>query len=236
MTTIVPPIMLRISGVQTLEVAKFVAKNGFGIAFNFDCKNPKFIEPSKANQIKQNISKETYTCGIFKDPTDQEITKCLNEIDINQIQLNGNENKDRVQFIKLWFSKYPLKAQLNPGQNFPTIYKKERKYEREIIKSVTISCKKDIEKISNYKDIGVSFLLDTSEEENIDWNIFSFNDTPGIISGKFNKENIKSAINKKKYFIDISKGLENKMNELSIEKIKSLFEFIRSDEIESARF
>lgn len=229
MTTIVPPIMLRISGVQTLEVAKFVAKNGFGIAFNFDRKSPKFIEPSKANQIKQNISKETHTCGIFIDPTDQEITKCLNEIDINQIQLNGNENKDRVQFIKLWFSKYPLKAQLNPGQKFPTIYKRERKYERVIIKSVTISCKKDIEKISNYKDIGVSFLLDTSETENIDWNIFNY-DPLGIISVKFNKENIKSAIKKKK-FIDISKGLENEMNELSIEKIKSLFEFIRSDEI-----
>ena len=92
-----------------------------------------------------------------------------------------------------------------------------------------------IEKISNYKDVGVGILLDTSEAENIDWNIFNFNDPPGIISGKFNKENIKSAISKK-YFIDISKGLENEMNELSIEKIKSLFEFIRSDEMESARF
>ena len=105
-----------------------MAKNNCGIAFNFDRKSQKFIEPSKANKIKQIISKNkySYTCGIFTDPTDEEITKCLNEIDIDQIQLNGNENKDRVQFIKLWFSKYPLKVQLNPGQNFPRIYKKEK--------------------------------------------------------------------------------------------------------------
>ena len=67
-------------------------------------------------------------------------------------------------------------------------------------------------------------------------NIFNFNDPPGIISGKFSKENIKSAVRSKKYFIDISKGLENEVNELSIEKISSLFEFMRSDELETTRF
>ena len=34
---------------------------------------------------------------------------------------------------------------------------------------------------------------------------------------------------------EFSKGLENEMNELSIEKINSLFEFIRSDEMQSVR-
>ena len=56
MTTIVPHIGIRISGIQSLEVAKVTIKNGGSIAFIFDQKNPKYIEPAKANKISETIS------------------------------------------------------------------------------------------------------------------------------------------------------------------------------------
>ena len=44
MTTIVPPIGIRISGIQSLETAKVTIKNGAGIAFIFNQKNPKYFD------------------------------------------------------------------------------------------------------------------------------------------------------------------------------------------------
>jgi hypothetical protein len=75
MTTIVPHIGIRISGIQSLEVAKVIIKNGGSIAFIFDQKNPKYIDPAKASKISETISKNVRTCGIFVDPSDEEIIK-----------------------------------------------------------------------------------------------------------------------------------------------------------------
>ena len=123
MTTIVPHIGIRISGIQSLEVAKVTIKNGGSIAFIFDQKNPKYIDPAKANKISEVVSKNVRTYGIFVNPSDEEITQCLNEIDLDCIQLNGNESKDRVEFINTWFSYYPLEVHLEPNQKLPLKYK-----------------------------------------------------------------------------------------------------------------
>ena len=230
MLTIVPPIQLRISGVNTFEIANLLAKNNCGIAFNFDKNNSKFIKPRTANEIKKQISKKARICGIFKDPTDEELSKCLNEIDIDEIQLDGNENKDRVDFIKLWFSRYPLKVHLETDQKFPNIYSGERKKDRQIRKSINIFSEKDIGKIYNYQNLKVVFLYNTVELENINYNLFP-SEISSIFSINFNKKKIKSLIISKKRSIDISKGLENKMGELSFEKISNFLDYIRSDEI-----
>ena len=249
MTTIVPPIGIRISGIQSMETAKVIIKNGADIAFIFDQKNPKYIAPSKANKISEVISKNVRTCGIFVNPSDDEITQCLNEIDLDCIQLNGNESKDRVEFIKIWFSYYPLETHLEPDQKLPSKYKKARKFKREIIKAISITTKKDLDKISIYENIADGLLYNTNNSEIVDWHIFDelFKwESPlsneytgkevlprffGTISGKINKENIALVVKTRTKSIDISSGLENEMGEISTEKINSLFKYLRSNEL-----
>ncbi len=212
MTTIIPPIGVRISGIQSLETAKVAIKNGAGIAFIFNQKNPKYIDPSKANKISEVVSKNVRTCGIFVDPSDEEITQCLNEIDLDCIQLNGNESKDRIEFIKVWFSYYPLEAHLEPDQNLPPKYKKARKVKRQITKAISVTTKKDLDKISIYENIADGLLYDTNNSQIVDWSIFNelFKwESPlsneytgkeilprffGTISGKINEENIASVM------------------------------------------
>lgn len=249
MTTIVPHIGIRISGIQSLEVAKVTIKNGGSIAFIFDQKNPKYIDPAKANKISETISKNVRTCGIFVDPSDEEITQCLNEIDLDCIQLNGNESKDRVEFIKIWFSYYPLEAHLEPDQKLPLKYKKARKVKRQIIKAISITTKKDLDKISIYENIADALLYNTNNSEIIDWHIFDelfkwesplSNDYTGkgvlsrffgTISGKINKENIASVVKTGTKNVDISSGLENEMGEISVEKINSLFKYLHNNKL-----
>ena len=100
MLTIVPNIGVRISGIQSLETAKVAIKNRAGIAFVFDKESSKYIDPLKASKISEVLSKDVSTVGIFTDPSDEELKYCLNTIDLTRIQLNGNESKDRVEFIK----------------------------------------------------------------------------------------------------------------------------------------
>jgi len=249
MTTIVPPIGIRISGIQSLETAKVTIKNHAGIAFIFNHKNPKYIDPSNANKISEVISKNVRTYGIFVDPSDEEITQCLNEIDLDCIQLNGNESKDRVEFINNWFSYYPLEAHLGPDQNLPSKYKKARKLKRQIIKAIPVTTKKDLEKISIYENIADGLLYNTNNSQIVDWSIFNelFKwESPlsneytgkeilprffGKISGKINEENIASVIKTGTKSIDISSGLENEMEEISVEKINSLFKYLHDNEL-----
>jgi len=249
MLTIVQPIGIRISGIQSLETAKVAIKNKAGIAFVFDKKSPKYIDPLKASKISEVLSKDISTIGIFNDPSDEELTYCLNKIDLSGIQLNGNESKDRVEFIKLWFSYYPLEAHLEVGQSLPPKYKKRRRFKRGIIKAISVNTKKDLEKIPIYENIADGLLYDTSNSEIIDWSMFkeiykwenplSENYSGkeilprfyGIISGKFNEENIMPALKTGAKSIDISSGLENEMGEISTEKIHSLFKYLHKNEL-----
>jgi len=249
MTTIVPPIVIRVSGIQSLEVAKATIKNGAGIAFIFNQKNPKYIDPSKANKISEFVSKNVRTCGIFVDPSDEEITQCLIEIDLDCIQLNGNESRDRVEFINNWFSYYPLEAHLGPDQNLPSKNKKPRKVKRQIIKAIPATTKKDLDKISIYENIADGLLYNTNNSELVDWSIFNelFKwESPlsneytgkeilprffGTISGKINEENIASVIKTGTKSIDISSGLENEMGEISTEKINLLFKYLNKNDL-----
>tara|TARA_B100002003_G_scaffold167166_1_gene155240 strand:+ start:64 stop:825 length:762 start_codon:yes stop_codon:yes gene_type:complete len=249
MTTIIPPIGIRISGVQSLETAKVTIKNGAGIAFIFNQKSPKYVDPSKANKISEIVSKNVSTCGIFVNPSDEEIRQCLNEIDLDCIQLNGNESKDRIEFIKAWFSYYPLEVHLGPDQNLPSKYKKARKVKRQIIKAIPVTTKKDLDKISIYENIADGLLYDTNNSQIVDWSIFNElfkwesplsneytgKEIPpryfGTISGKINEENIASVIKTGTKSIDISSGLENEMGEINTEKIYSLFKYLNKNEL-----
>ena len=66
MTTIVPHIGIRISGIQSLEVAKVTIKNGGSIAFIFDQENPKYIDP--ADCLKYQNPEIKNICVKYKDP------------------------------------------------------------------------------------------------------------------------------------------------------------------------
>tara|TARA_Y100000294_G_scaffold175200_1_gene194758 strand:+ start:255 stop:1016 length:762 start_codon:yes stop_codon:yes gene_type:complete len=249
MLTIVLPIGIRISGIQSLETAKVAIKNRAAIAFVFDQKSSKYIDPLKASEISEVLPKDVSIIGIFTDPSDEELTYCLNKINLRSIQLNGNESKDRVEFIKLWFSHYPLEAHLEPGQSLPPKYKKTKRFKRRIIKAISVNTKKDLEKISIYENIADGLLYDTSNSEIIDWSMFKeifkwvnplSNEYTGkeilprfygTISGKFNEENIVPALKTGTKGIDISSGLENEMGEISTEKIYSLFKYLNKNKL-----
>jgi len=249
MLTLAPKLGVTISGINTLESAKVAANNGAGIRFVFDKKSPKYIEPSKANIISKVVSKKVGTIGVFVNPSDEEITQCLNEIDLDCIQLNGNESKDRIEFIKAWFSYYPLEAHLEPGQNLPPKYKKARKFKRRITKAISVTTKKDLDKISIYENIADGLLYDTNNSQIVDWSIFNelFEwESPfsneytgkeilprffGTISGQINEENIASVLKTGTKSIDISSGLENEIGEISIDKINSFFKFLKKNDL-----
>ena len=239
MLTLVPKIGVSISGINTLESAIVAANNGAGIKFFFDKKSPKYIEPSKANIISKIVSKKVGIAGVFVNPTNAELKECLSEIDLEYIQLNGNESQKRVHLINLNFSYHPHHE----------TNRESRKIKRRIIKAIPVTTKKDLDKIKLYENVSDGLLYDTNNSEIIDWSMFNeiykwanplsnkytgkqiLPRFYGTISGKFNEKNIKPALKTGTKGIDISSGLENEMGEISTEKINSLFKYLNKNEL-----
>ena len=228
MLTLAPKLSVTISGINTLESAKVAANNGAGIRFVFDKKSPKYIEPSKANIIYKIVSKKVGVVGVFSNPSNVELKECLSEIDLEFIQLNGNESQKRVHLINLHFSYHPHHE----------TDRESRKRKRVIIKAIPVSTKKDLDNISIYKNIADSFLYDTNNSQIADWSIFNkFFERKipshffGTISGKINQENIASVLKTGTKSIDISSGLENEIGEINIDKINSFFKFLKKNDL-----
>ena len=228
MLTLAPKLGVTISGINTLESAKVAVNNGAGIRFVFDKKSPRYIEPSKANIISKVVSKKVGTTGVFVNPTNVELKECLSEIDLECIQLNGNESQKRVHLINLHFS-YQPHHETN---------RESRKTKRRIIKAIPVATKKDFVKISIYENIADSLLYDTNNSQIADWSIFNEfyerKNSPhffGTISGKINDKNIKSVLKTGTSSIDISSGFENEIGEISIDKINSFFKFLKKNDL-----
>lgn len=238
----IPSISIKISGINTLEAAKIVDKNGANyIGFVFYKNSPKYIELPKAEKISKKLSKNIRKVGIFKDPSDSEITECLHKIDLDCIQLHGNETRDRVEFINLWFSHYPQKGiHLKLNEPLPPIYKKPRKQKRLIIKSIQIATKNDLSKIEVYEKVSDFLLFDTVNQtakhmlsnniQSFDWEIFKNIriEIPFFLSCELEEKKLLTVIKKTgAKLIDISTGLENELGETNIEKITSFLNEFR---------
>ena len=75
--------------------------------------SPRFIETAQAAKLTKEIPPHIQSVGLFVDPTDVELEQILKTVNLNMLQLHGDETPARISEISLAADSVPRAALLN---------------------------------------------------------------------------------------------------------------------------
>ena len=169
----------------------------------------RYVTINRLKKLLKEIPSNIRTVALLVNPKNDIIEKIVNEVNIDFLQLHGQESPERV-------------LEISKNSKIP------------IIKAIGISRKDDIKKIRSYENIVDYVLLDAKPESEkslpggngiaFDWKILQgFNaKKPWFLAGGLNSDNVSSAISiTGANMVDVSSGVEVEPGNKSIEKISS---------------
>ena len=197
----------KICGITNLVDAKVAVENGASaIGFIFYEKSPRAISIENAKSISKQLSYSVGRVGVFVNQNKDFIDKTISEVQLNMIQLHGDESS-----------------------NFCN------QFEVPVFKAVRIKNEASLSVMDQYNVAG--FLLDTFSNqqyggtgETFDWSLINEQiDTPIILSGGLNPDNILDAIDSvNPAAIDVNSGVELSPGKKDHQKINLLFENLKN--------
>jgi phosphoribosylanthranilate isomerase len=201
---------VKVCGITNQEDALMCEAYGAdALGFIFYKKSKRYIEPDKANKIIRKLSPFTLKVGVFVNEAPELINKVAADIQLNTVQLHGEESPGTVNKIL-----------------FP------------VIKSFRITETFNFSILSEYNNCGFLFDSFSANNYGGTGKSFDWMKIPGkikndiILSGGISANNIKYVINNiKPKAIDISSSLEKcpgKKDETKVKDFFSLLDSIRS--------
>jgi phosphoribosylanthranilate isomerase len=193
-------------------------------------KSKRQIDVNKAKILINLLNKDIKTVGVFKDNPIDEILKVIKEINLNAIQLHGEENENYISSLKGSLNKQIeiWKAlSINNIEQIENYNLKNNNREDKLVDNFLIDGSNpgsgetfSLEKIKNY--FGKQSLKNTNNKKN------NF-----ILAGGLSPENIVERIEKANPIgIDVSSGVEivddNEKQTKSFDKMKDLIEKVRA--------
>ena len=176
-------------------------------------KSPRNINVKKAKDlINYQNNLNAIPVGVFVDHNFDDLCKLIKKINLKNIQLHGKENNEYISKLK-------------------------NEHNLNVIKTIKIKEKNDINQIKLYSYADY-FLFDYKSDKNelpggnaksFNWSILKKINTtkPWFISGGINKDNVKYILeNLIPYGIDISSGVEEQLGIKSSNKIKEIVKII----------
>ena len=203
---------IKICGIKNLDTLKCCIENKadfFGLIFY--SKSPRNIKINSAiNLINYSINKKISSVGVFVNQEINSLNKILKILQLDYIQLHGNENEDYIKKIK-------------------------EKNKVKIIKTISISSYEDFKKAEKYNNNNIDFFLfdyKPKKNELPGGNSKTFNweliknikiKKEWFLSGGINIKNVNEIKNFAiPYGIDVSSGVEDKPGFKNNAKIKNL--------------
>lgn len=202
---------VKICGITNKEDAlNAIALDTDAIGLIFYEHSPRYISPEKVEEFIYDIPSFIHVIGVFVNETESKINEISKRCKLTSIQLHGSEKAD-------FCTKFSL----------PTI------------KAIPVKDEEDIKTIAQYKGCSNGILLDTKAEnvhggtgKTFDWGLAlqaKEYDTPLILSGGINSDNIEKAIKMvTPYAIDICSGVEKEPGIKDYNKMKELLTFIKN--------
>ena len=197
----------KICGITNLVDAKVAVENGASaIGFIFYEKSPRAISIENAKSISKQLSYSVVLVGVFVNQNKDFIDKIISEVQLNMIQLHGDESS-----------------------NFCN------QFDVPVLKAVRIKNEASLSVMDQYNVAG--FLLDPFSNkqyggtgETFDWSFINDQiDTPIILSGGLNPDNILDAIDSvNPAAIDVNSGVELSPGKKEHQKINLLFENLKN--------
>ena len=101
----------KICGLNTLEsVAAAVSGDAGFIGFVFFPPSPRYVAPDEAAALARAVPPTVTTVGLFVDASDDVIAETLRTVNLDMLQLHGNESPDRVRELGGRFGLETMKA------------------------------------------------------------------------------------------------------------------------------
>ncbi len=214
------PLKAKICGLTTPETVRAAAAAGASyIGFVFYEKSPRNISPARAAELAAHIPASVTLCGVFVNPSDEQLRSTLAHTPLDLIQLHGQESPRRCQEIKNHFK-------------------------RPVMKAIAVTSAQDITAAKAYENTADILLFDAKPEpdqENalpggnglrFDWQLMKGHQwhIPWMLSGGLDADNLETAIAISGAAIfDVSSGIENHPGEKSIPKINAFLAIINKD-------
>jgi len=203
---------VKICGITNIDDAKAAVELGTDLlGFNFFPKSPRYIDPEQARKIIRQLPAFVEIVGLFVNAEPEHIRKIVSALHLDWVQLHGDEAPG-----------FCVSLNSMPCQ---------------IIKAIRVKDIRDIEYARNFST--EALLLDAYHParyggtgQRFDWNILpdltghAFGRT--FLAGGINPDNVVEAIGHGFYGIDICSGIEASPGRKDHEKMKKLFENIRT--------
>lgn len=199
---------IKICGITNMDDALLAAELGAdALGFIFVKTSPRYIRPSAARKIIQELPPFVVPVGVVADLTHEDILDLIEETRIGCVQLHGNESPKEL-------AKFPIP----------------------VYKSFRINKEFNLETLRWYKgsayllDTHVDGTLGGTSKT-FDWEIAIAAKAYGriILAGGLTPENIAEAVKKvQPYAVDVNSGVESAPGKKDKNKLERLFKEIRS--------
>lgn len=210
---------VKICGITDPESMTAAVENGVRfVGLVFYKPSPRNLDWEIATYLARYVPTGVRTVGLFVDPSDEEIEKITNTVQLDMLQLHGNESPGRVAEIK-------------------------KKFGIQIIKAIKIAQKQDLEIVPGYEVSADWLMFDAKPAPQdklpggnglpFDWTILQDfkSKCPWMLAGGLNTDNVQEAIQLlNPEAVDVSSGVESQPGKKDPEAIKTFLKLALSKE------
>lgn len=207
---------VKICGLKDPENLQAACKAGARfVGFVFYPPSPRHVDFEIAWNLARAVPTGVRSVGLFVNPTDQELDHILTGIQLDMIQLHGDESPGRVAEIKA-------------------------RYNMPVMKAIRVASPDDLQNIEGF-EAAADWLLFDAKPQNaylpggtghcFDWNILK-NRTfkkPWMLGGGLHSDNIAEALSMlSPIAVDVSSGVEIARGQKDTEKIKAFIQAVKN--------
>lgn len=219
---------VKICGLSTPETLQTAIESGARfVGFVFYPPSPRNISFDTAFELARQVPTGVRTTALFVDPDDILLERVLTGIQIDLVQLHGNETPERITEIK-------------------------NRFHIPVMKAIRVATPDDLKDIEAYEKVADWLLFDTKVEalpsnqpisqsasqplpggtgQSFDWNLLKDKtfQKPWMLGGGLNADNIGEALSTlSPTAVDISSGVESAPGIKDPEKIKTFIAAVKS--------
>jgi phosphoribosylanthranilate isomerase len=208
-------VQVKICGLTTSDAVKSAVKYGADyLGFVFYRPSPRYVDPKLAHKLTSKLPKNVKKVAVVVDVSPAELASIIKVFRPDYIQLHGKETESDIEHIK-------------------------KKFGIPVIKAIKVRSSDDVAKGLRFIGIADIILFDAKAPDallpggnglSFDWTLLKARkiDTPWILSGGLNLQNIEDALHiTKASMLDVSSSLESapgikdpQLIELFLKKVK----------------
>ncbi len=208
---------VKICGLSTPETLQTAIESGARfVGFVFYPPSPRNVSLDTAFELARAVPTGVRTVGLFVNPDDALLDRVLTGVQLDMVQLHGDETPERITDIK---SRFPI----------------------QIMKAIRVATKDDLNDLESFEEVADWILFDARPEgaklpggtgQTFDWTILQNRrmKKPWMLSGGLNESNVKEALRiLNPDAVDISSGVESAPGQKDTQKIKTFINAVKSN-------